>query len=135
MKIRTPRARHVRHIAPLCLRPCVLAVLSLVSAQVVAQAQPWAAPVLLAQNARMPSLQDTVVTATRTEQPLADLVADVSIVDRETIESSGATGLADVLARLPGIEISRNGGVGNASSVFLRAPNRASRRSISTVSH
>ena len=107
-------------MAPLCLRPCVLAVLSLVSAQVVAQAQPWAAPVLLAQNARMPSLQDTVVTATRTEQPLADLVADVSIVDRETIEGSGATGLADVLARLPGIEISRNGGVGNASSVFLR---------------
>ncbi|HRG06572.1 MAG TPA: TonB-dependent receptor, partial [Acidovorax defluvii] len=72
MKIRTPRARRM---APLCLRPCVLAVLSLVSAQVVAQAQPWAAPVLLAQNARMPSLQDTVVTATRTEQPLADLVA------------------------------------------------------------
>ena len=119
MKNRTPRARHVRHIAPLCLRPCVLAVLSLVSAHA-AQAQPIAAPVLLAQNARMPSLQDTVVTATRTEQPLADLVADVSIVDRETIEGSGATGLADVLARLPGIEISRNGGVGNASSVFLR---------------
>ncbi|WP_287876253.1 MULTISPECIES: TonB-dependent receptor domain-containing protein [Acidovorax] len=116
MKIRTPRARRV---APLCLRPCVLAVLSFVSAHA-AQAQPLAAPVLLAQNARMPSLQDTVVTATRTEQPLADLVADVSIVDRETIEGSGATGLADVLARLPGIEISRNGGVGNATSIFLR---------------
>ena len=116
MKNRIPRARHS---APLCLRPCVLAVLSLVSVHA-AQAQPLAAPVLLAQNARMPSLQDTVVTATRTEQPLADLVADMSIVDRETIESSGATGLADVLARLPGIEISRNGGVGNASSVFLR---------------
>jgi vitamin B12 transporter len=116
MKNRTPRARRV---APLCLRPCVLAVLSLMSAQA-AQAQALAAPVLLAQNARMPSLHETVVTATRTEQPLADLVADVSIVDRETIESSGATGLADVLARLPGIEISRNGGLGNASSVFLR---------------
>lgn len=77
-------------------------------------------PLLLAQNARMPSLQDMVVTATRTEQPLADLVADVSIVDRETIEASGATGLADVLARLPGIEIARNGGIGNATSVYLR---------------
>ncbi|MFZ3123518.1 MAG: TonB-dependent receptor [Acidovorax sp.] len=125
MKNRIPRVRHVRHvrhvrrIAPLCLRPCVLAVLALLSAQA-AQAQPSAAPVLLAQNARMPSLQDTVVTATRTGQTLADLVADMSIVDRETIESSGATGLADVLARLPGIEVSRNGGVGNASSVFLR---------------
>ena len=75
---------------------------------------------LLAQNARMPSLQDTVVTATRTEQPLADLVADVSIVDRETIESSGATGLADVLARLPGIEMGRSGGPGGNTSVFVR---------------
>ena len=77
-------------------------------------------PLLLAQNARMPSLQDMVVTATRTEQPLADLVADVSIIDRETIEASGATGLADVLARQPGVEITRNGGVGNATSVYLR---------------
>lgn len=107
-------------MAPLCLRPCVLAVLSLVSAQVVAQAQPWAAPVLLAQNARMPSLQDTVVTATRTEQPLADLVADVSIVDRETIESSGAAGVGDVLARLPGIEMGRAGGPGGSTSIFVR---------------
>jgi outer membrane cobalamin receptor len=63
---------------------------------------------------------DTVVTATRTEQPLSDLVADVSIVDRETIERSGATGLADVLARLPGVEMSRNGGPGHATSLFLR---------------
>lgn len=106
-------------MAPLCLRPCALAVLSVLAAPL-AHAQDAQAPVLLAQNARMPSLHDTVVTATRTEQPLSDLVADVSIVDRETIEASGATGLADVLARIPGIEITRNGGVGNASSVFLR---------------
>ena len=61
---------------------------------------------LLAQNLRAPSLAETVVAATRTPQPLADLVADVSIVDRETIENSGATGLADLLVRLPGVEFS-----------------------------
>ena len=66
------------------------------------------------------SLRETVVTATRVEQPLSDLVADVSIVDRETIERSGATGVADVLARLPGVEIGRSGGIGNATSVFIR---------------
>lgn len=65
-------------------------------------------------------LKETVVTATRTEQPLADLVADVSILDRDAIERSGATGLADVLARVPGIEFARNGGPGSATSVFLR---------------
>lgn len=46
-------------------------------------------------------LDDTVVTATRSAQPLADLVADVSIVDRTAIERSGATGVPDLLARLP----------------------------------
>ena len=68
-------------------------------------------------------LKETVVTATRTAQALSDLVADVSIVDRATIERSGATGVADVLARLPGVEISRNGGIGGTTSVFLRGGN------------
>nr|WP_246483680.1 TonB-dependent receptor [Paenacidovorax monticola] len=75
---------------------------------------------LLAQNLHAPSMSDVVVTATRTPQPLSDLVADVSIVDRETIETSGATGLVDVLARLPGVEMSRNGGPGTTTSLFLR---------------
>lgn len=70
-----------------------------------------------------PQLKETVVTATRTVQPLSDLVADVTIVDRAVIERSGATGVADVLARLPGIEISRNGGIASVSSVFLRGGN------------
>ena len=50
-----------------------------------------------------PSLPETVVTATRVAQPLSDLTSDVSIVDRETIERSGATGVADVLESRPGI--------------------------------
>ena len=75
------------------------------------------------QTQATPQLGETVVTATRTAQPLADLVADVSIIDRATIERSGATGVADVLARLPGIEINRNGGVGGTTSVFSRGGN------------
>ncbi len=67
-----------------------------------------------------PQLRETIVTATRSVQPLSDVVADVSIVDREQIERSGAVGLADVLKRLPGVEISRNGGPGATTSVFLR---------------
>ena len=111
---------HLPHVRPIAsLRPVVLATLSLFAAHA-AHAQEVAAPILLAQNLRAPQLSETVVTATRTEQALSDLVADVSIVDRETIESSGATGVADLLARLPGVEITRNGGVGNASSVYVR---------------
>lgn len=74
-----------------------------------------------AQTAAQPAaLQETVVTATRVEQPLSDLVADVSILDHEAIERSGATGLADVLARLPGVEMVRNGGPGTTTQLFLR---------------
>ena len=105
-----------RSVAPLLRAPAACFALSAIAAALpCAQAQ-----TLLAQNLRATSLQDVVVTATRTPQPLSDLVADLSIVDRETIESSGATGVADVLARLPGVEIARNGGPGNATSVFVR---------------
>lgn len=74
----------------------------------------------LAHAQEAPTLGETVVTANRTPQALSDLVGDVSIVDRKTIERSGATGVADVLSRLPGIEITRNGGVGNTTSLFIR---------------
>ena len=66
------------------------------------------------------ALAPVVVTATRVEQPLTDLVADVSVIGRDQIERSGADGLVGLLARQPGIEISRNGGPGGVSSVFLR---------------
>lgn len=78
------------------------------------------APVARGQTAAAAPLQETVVTATRSEQPLDGLLADVSVVERETIERSGATGLADLLARLPGVECARNGGAAAATSIFLR---------------
>ena len=65
-------------------------------------------------------LPETVVTATRSAIPVADVVADVSIVDREQIERSGANGLADVLSRVPGITVTRNGGPASTTSVYLR---------------
>jgi vitamin B12 transporter len=74
----------------------------------------------LAHAQDVPALGETVVTANRTPQALSDLVGDVSIIDRQTIERSGATGVADVLARQPGIEMSRSGGIGNTTSLFIR---------------
>lgn len=74
----------------------------------------------LAHAQEAPTLGETVVTANRTPQALSEIVGDVSIIDRQTIERSGATGVADLLARQPGIEITRNGGIGNDTSVFIR---------------
>ena len=65
-------------------------------------------------------LPEMVVTANRIAQPLSDLTADMTIVDRETIERAGVAGVADVLARVPGIEMVRNGGPGSSTSVYLR---------------
>lgn len=71
-------------------------------------------------NGAVGVLPEVVVTATRTPAPLSDLVADVTVVDRDTLERSGAQSVADVLTTVPGIEISRTGGPGLVTGIFLR---------------
>jgi len=78
-----------------------------------------ATPLCHAQTAPA-SLSETLVTATRTEQALTDVVADVTVIDRAELERSGASGLADVLARQPGLSMARNGGPAGTTSVFVR---------------
>lgn len=75
---------------------------------------------LQAQNMPVASLNETVVTATRSARPATDVVADVTIIDRAEIERAGPVGLADVLARVPGIELARNGGPAHSTSIFVR---------------
>ncbi len=96
-------------------------VLGVGRAAAVAAAAACLAPLpILAQPLSGAELEPVVVTANRTPQPLSSVLADISVVDRETIERSGAVGIGDVLARLPGIEMSRSGGPGSATSVFIR---------------
>jgi vitamin B12 transporter len=66
------------------------------------------------------TLPKTVVTATRVQQPVAEVVADITILDRDVIERSGAGGLADLLGRVPGVSFSRNGGAAATTSVYMR---------------
>jgi len=65
-------------------------------------------------------LGDIVVTATRTAQPREALIADVSVINRETIQRSGQSTLVELLQTQPGLEINNNGGVGKTSGIFLR---------------
>lgn len=97
--------------ASFVLRPTLLA--SALAVAFAAQAQS-------AVQADAVQMKETVVTANRIEQPLSDLVADMSVVGRETIETAGAVGVADVLSRLPGVQMVRNGGAGSTTSVYLR---------------
>jgi vitamin B12 transporter len=66
------------------------------------------------------TLDDTVITATRTPQPRESLIADVTVVDAETIERSGQMTLAELLQMQAGIEVSNNGGAGKATNIFIR---------------
>jgi vitamin B12 transporter len=61
-----------------------------------------------------------IVTATRTEIPLSDAIVPVTVITREDIELSLATDLAELLRFQAGIDIGRNGGPGQATSIFLR---------------
>lgn len=71
------------------------------------------------------TIPDTVVTATRTPLPVTDIPAGVTVIDRQTIDASGATTLGDVLATIPGLHVSPSGGAGGQASVFLRGTNSA----------
>lgn len=66
------------------------------------------------------ALDPVVVTAARTPQRLSQAVADVRVIDRAAIERLGIGGLADLLRREAGLEMSRNGGPGASTSVYLR---------------
>lgn len=65
--------------------------------------------------------EDTiVVTATRNELSIDDATIPVTVIDRDQIEQSLATDLSELLRFEAGIDIGRNGGPGQATSVFLR---------------
>lgn len=61
-----------------------------------------------------------VVTGAREPLPLARLAADVLVIDADTIGRSTADSLADLLRREAGLQLSRSGGPGQATGVFLR---------------
>lgn len=66
------------------------------------------------------ALDDVVISATRTEQRLADAVADITVVDSEVIERSGQNSVAELLSRQPGVQITTNGGPATTTNVFVR---------------
>jgi vitamin B12 transporter len=70
------------------------------------------------------SFEPIIVTAARSPQPLTDLIADVTYIGAEDITRAGAQSVAELLARVPGVEIATNGGPGSTTSVFLRGANR-----------
>ncbi|MFS2218424.1 TonB-dependent receptor domain-containing protein [Telluria sp. Tellsp104] len=77
-----------------------------------------------AASAHADPIPDTViVTANRTPQRAEDVIPDTIVISSDDIARAGAGSVADVLRRQRGIEISRNGGAGTNTTVFLRGAN------------
>ncbi|MGD9408109.1 MAG: TonB-dependent receptor, partial [Gammaproteobacteria bacterium] len=72
---------------------------------------------VLGASADLPPL---VITATRTGVSEDRVIAPVTIIDREELDRSLSPDVADLLRFQGGIEISRNGGPGQVTSVFIR---------------
>ncbi len=70
-----------------------------------------------------PVSETVVVTATLTPQEERDLGSAATVITREKIESSGATTVLELLREAPGVDVSRQGGDGSLTSVFLRGAN------------
>ncbi len=64
-----------------------------------------------------------VVTATRVAQTVDESLASVTVITREDLERTHSQDLLDVLRLQAGVDVSRTGGPGSDTSVFLRGTN------------
>lgn len=71
-------------------------------------------------NTTIKSSDDLVVTANRFPQPVSSVLAPADVVTREDIDRWQAKSLNDVMRRLPGVDISQYGGMGQGSSLSVR---------------
>ena len=69
--------------------------------------------------------EETVITPTRTKQPLKNIGSSVSVITRKDMENSKAPLLLDVLRQVPGLEVTRTQGIGGTTSLFIRGASAA----------
>jgi len=98
MKIRSIRARAVGIALP------ALSIYNLLCSTAIAQSTPT----------------QVVVTASRTEQILTDVLPHTTVLGRDAIEQSQLTDLSSLLAREAGFQFTQSGGRGSQSTSFLR---------------
>ena len=71
-------------------------------------------------NALPPPIEPVVITATRTESPLDQVIASVDIISGAELQRQPAADLGDLLRMRAGVEVARLGGPGQQTSLFLR---------------
>jgi vitamin B12 transporter len=71
-------------------------------------------------NSLPPPITPVVVTATRTESPLDQVIASVDIISGDELRRQPGAELGDLLRMRAGVEVARVGGPGQQTSLFLR---------------
>ena len=64
--------------------------------------------------------QDIVVTASGFEQPRDQVGQAITTITRDDLERNQTSVLSDVLRTVPSVAVTRNGGVGGVTSIFIR---------------
>lgn len=65
-------------------------------------------------------LSDTVITANRDVQQRGESSAAISVFTRQDIERLNPSSVGELLSRVPGVQVIRNGGRGANTSLFIR---------------
>jgi vitamin B12 transporter len=69
------------------------------------------------------ALREIVVTATRVPEDLNEILAPVIVITREELAQNLSADVAELLRMHAGIELGRNGGIGQPTSIFIRGAN------------
>jgi len=75
---------------------------------------------LIQAQSQVLEVNPVVVSGSRIEQPLSQVLPSVSVITRQDIDKAQAPSLADLLQGETGFEFGRNGGKGTTTSFFLR---------------
>lgn len=82
---------------------------------------PFIQPALAEEQETVDSTAPIIITATRTAQTADETLASVTVISRDEIAASQSNTVLDLLQNhTVGLDISRNGGPGSSSSVYLR---------------
>ena len=69
------------------------------------------------------TLAPVVITSTREPEAIGRSTADIVVIDADAIRSTGADSVEDLIRRIAGIQVVRNGGPGQSSGFFIRGAN------------
>ena len=66
------------------------------------------------------AVSQVVVTANRAAMPASQVGQSVTVLTEPDIQQDQETSLSDILDRTPGVNVARNGGPGETTSMFIR---------------